>query len=513
MLNTKTMEAVAPYIEHHGNRRLTAIPGSVLSTLTQSMIEKYQVMASVRHDANSIEELSIDDIIQTIGSGCEEKSVTELDGSQTLNEAVRGIVQVMRNNILLTRGTVLPLIDKYTEQLTNVVSEKCNRGVLALNIVEDTNFAILGSSQLKSIVADQKQRTQYSDIVLPRYHSQDLSAPELLNLMKTQNKAFDEVITNWIKVNSLEPKIKDVYKSLFVGSVSTSRTQRDDVFIQYVNAVNYEVAIIALLLCWGLVRNLQDGVSLSHNDYKGSMEVFSAACCGVISQAVSRYERNAKNKNLVLQYPGYNRQFCYDEPEKNIIVVNGETYARFLETGGRPEMIFGSYLTDRHMRMGDILENAKENVKAYTRQVERGRLTAINNTLTIVQSELREIAFDIVKTIDGQNNDEEGAIEKDYVIRFTGNEHMRKANDYIRSVGARHLDDFYATIRNFVCRCFFEGSMVLDLLDRIDALDPDGKKDINELALISTVDLVVDWLINQIERDTADVSLEGYYIR
>lgn len=512
MLNTKTMEAVAPYIEHHGNRKLTPIPGSILSTLTQGMIEKYQVMSSVRHDANSIEELSVDDVIKTISAGCEDKSLTESGSQQTLNEAVRGITQVMRNNIRLTRGTVLPLIERYTDQLTNSVSEKCNRGVLALNIVEDKRFAILGSPQLKSIVSDQIQRKQYSEVVLPRYHKQDVAAPELVNIMKTQNRAFDDIIEAWIKVNSLEVKIKEVYKDLFVG-VSGNARQSHDIFIHYVNAPNYETAIIALLLCWGLVRNLQDGISLSDRDYKASMEIFSAACCGIISQAISRYERNVKNKNLVLEYPSSDRQFCYDEPENNCIVVNSETYARFLETGGRPEMIFGSYLTDRHMRMGDILENAKENMKAYSRQVERGRLISINNTLTIVQAELRDIAFDIVKSIDNQNKDETSVFETDYVVRFTGNEHMRKANDFIRSLSARHLEDYYATVRNFVCRCFFEGSMVLDLLDRIDALDPNGEKDINELALISTVDLVVDWLINQIELDTTNVSLEGYYTK
>lgn len=513
MLNTNTMDAVAPYIEHNGERRLTPIPGSVLSTLTQGMIEKYQVLASVKHDSGAVDDLSVDDIIQTIAAGNGENDSTEHCGRQVLNEAVRAITKTMRNNILLTRGTVLPMIDRYTEQLANVVSEKANRSVLALNIVEDTKFAILASPQLKSVVSDQAQRTRYNDIDLPRYHNPAVAIPELLNLMKTNNKAFDEVISAWIEVNGLEGAVKDAYDNLFVGREVRTSQSVDGLFIKYVNVAQYETAIIALLLCWGLVRQVQEGISLPLSEYKTSMEIFSLACCGIINQGISRYERNVKNKSLVLSYPASNRQFRYDDMENNTIVVNGETYSRFLEMGGVPEMIFGSYLTNRNVRMGEILENAKENIKEYERQVNRGKLTSINNTLTIVQDELREIAFDIVKSVSEKNNDETSEYEPEYTVRFSGNEHMQKANEFINRVNARHLDDYYATVRNFVCQCFFEGSMVLDLLNRIDALDPNGEKDINELALVSTVDLIVDWMVSQIERDTKDVSLEGYYIK
>lgn len=513
MLNTNTMDAIAPYVEHNNGRKLTPIPGSVLSTLTQGMIDKYQVLASVKHDSASVDDLSVDDIIQTITAGNEDTNSTEQCGRQVLNEAVNGIAKTMKNNILLTRGTVLPLIDKYTERLTTAVSEKCNRSVLALNIVEDKKFAILASPQLKSIVSDQKQRTRYNDIDLVRYHNPSLAIPDLLDLMKTNNTTFDEIISAWISVNGFENKVKEIYADVFVGNNVRTPQVVEGLFVRYINPDQYESAIIALLLCWGLVKNVQEGISLSLSDYKTNMEIFSSACCGVISQSISRYERSVASKNLVLQYPASNRQFCYDETEKNIIVVNGETYAHFLEMGGTPEMVFGSYLTDRSLRMGDILEKAKENLKEYEKQVSRGKLTSINNTLTIVQTELRDIAFDIVKTIAEQDTDTVNDYEPSYRIKFTGNEHMHKAGEFINRVNARHLNDYYATVRNFVCQCFFEGSMVLDLLNRIDALDPAGEKDINELALVSTVDLIVDWLINQIERDTKNVSLEGYYIK
>lgn len=510
MLNSNTLEAIAPFVEHNSGSRLTAIPGSALSTLTQSIIEKYQVLASVKHDEPV--EYSIDDIVQTLSAGCSEAEGVEHTGRDVLNDTVRLVTKTMRNNIYLTRSVVLPMIDEYAERLSQVVNDKCSKSVLALNIVEDTKLTIITSPQLKAIVSDQKQRTNYRGISLPRYHSQDLSIPELSALIATGNTTFDKLIADWVKVNTLETQLKGIYTSLFVGNDTASTPAGEDSFINHVNIATFDTALLALLMCWGLVKNTQEGLNISLNDYTVKMQIFAAACCGVINQAISRYERNAKNKTLVVQYPASNRQFCYDELDKNHIVVNSETYAKFLELGGSPEMIFGSYLTDRQNRMGTILENSTQYVKEYNTQIARGKLTALNNTLTIVQSELRDIAFDIAKRVtEKQNGDPESDIS--YSISFTGNEHMKKASDFINALNVRHLDDFYATVRSFVCSCFFEGSMALDLLNRIDALDPEGEKDINELALISTVDLVVDWFVNQIETKTDDVSLEGYYVR
>ena len=509
MLTANTMEAIAPIIEQRGDRRLVAIPGSVLSTLTQGVIEKHQVISAMT-EVESHTELSLDDIIKNVTQACEENFGTEQSGRESLKDAVNSISKVMRNNILLARGTVLPLIDKYTEQLTQVISDKCNRSILALNIIEDTKYTILASPQLKSVVSDQKQRTVYSDIPLVRVHQAGVSGSELLDLMKTNSKAFDEVIVEWIKASGLEGLVKQVYNDLFVGS---QVSHQEDAFLLRVNPAKYEVAIIALLLCWGLVRVPQENINLPLNEYKTKMEIFSAGCAGIIAQAISRYERAAGSKNLVVQYPARERQFCYDELEKNHIIVNPEVYAKFLEMGGRPEMIFGNYLTRRDTRLSDILETAEASIKEYKTQIARAKLTAINNTLTIAQTELRNIAFDIVKSVTDASDSTVGDdVPVRYEITFTGNTHMQKASAFINSLNARHLEDYYVTVRNFVCRCFFDGSMVLGLLDRIDALDPSNEKDINELALVATVDLIVDWLINQIESDTQGISLEGYYV-
>lgn len=282
-------------------------------------------------------------------------------------------------------------------------------------------------------------------------------------------------------------------------------------FIKYVNISRFNVAVIALLLCWGLVKNVQDGIGLSLDEYRKRMEIFSAGCCGVISQSISRYERAGKNNDMVISYPVSNRQFCYDDLERNHVVVNGDVYNKFLEMGGRPEMVFGSYLSDRETRLGTILEKGEDYIKLYNRTLQRGKLTSINNKLSVLQEELRGIAFDVVSKIQKQVGDEDSAPE--YTLNFTSTKHLENANEYIRTLNNRHLDDYYGTVRNFICRCFFEGSMVLDLLDRIDMLDAGQDKDINELALVASVDLIVDWLINQVEVSGKDISMEGYFIK
>lgn len=506
MIDINTIEAISPYVEHNGAKAIIAIPGSILSTLSQALIEKSKFIVSSKEDGKLREEFTTDDAVKLINMASTDTPEYYESHQLSLDTAVTDISRIMRNNVFLARSTVLPMIDKYTDRLTQAVSDKCNRSVLALNIVEDKKRSILAAPQLKSIVSDQKNRTQYDDIILPRHHKADVTAPELIALLATGNKGFDEVISNWIVINALDETVKQVYNDVFIKSITNST-----LFNKYINAVDYQTAIIALLLCWGLTKNVQDGISVSLTEYKEQMEVFSAACCGMISQAIHRYERGVKNKNLVLQYPARDRQFCYDQPEKNCIIVDPETYSTFIEMGGRPEMLFGCYLTDRAVNIEAILADAAKYIKEYTKQTARGRLTAINNTLTIVKAELRDIAFDIVRDVSETNEGSDEVMSGGYELNFTGNKHLENANRFIQVINSKDIEDYYALVRNFICTCYFEGSMVHSLLSRIDALDPEGDKDVNEMALVATTDLIVDWLVNQIEAEPRSVSMEGYY--
>lgn len=502
MIDIDTIEAITPYVEHNANKAIIAIPGSTLSVLTQRLIEKSKFMVSVVDNANLRDNFTVEDAAALIHAASIDSEEYRETHQATLDEAVSNISRIMRNNVYLARSTVLPMIEKYTEQLTKTVSEKCSRSVLALNIVEDKKRSILANPQLRSIVSDQRNRTNYEDIKVPRFHKPDMSSPELVALLATGSSVFDTAIREWVNVNQLDETVKSVYNDLFIKS-----SKNTGMFSKYINVTDYQTTIIALLLCWGLTKNVQDDIDISLSEYKDVMEAFSASCCGMISQAIHRYERGVKNKNLVLQYPVDNRQFCFDDPSKNCIIVDTETYANFLEAGGRPEMIFGSYLTDRAVTAEGILADAEKYIKEYNRQTARGRLTAINNTLTIVKAEMRNIAFDIVADI----TNKEDLDNVDVVLEFTGNKHLENANNYIKAINSKDIEDYYGMVRHFVCTCYFEGSMVHALLNKIDALDPSGEKDVNEMALVATTDLIVDWLVNQIESVPTEVSMEGFY--
>lgn len=509
MIDINTIEAISLYVDHNSKKAIMPIPGSTLSELTRPLIEKSKFMLSSVDNKSIRENFTTDDIIKLVGAASyDDPDYCNLH-QEILDKASKDVARIMSNNILLARSVVLPMIDEYTERLTNVVSEKCNRSNLALNIIEDKKRTILASPQLKSIVRDQSDRTNYTDILLPRYHDADIGMPQLRALVSTGQRAFDEIISAWIDVNELEASLKIVYNDIFVKPMG-DRT----LFSKYINVNDYQRSIIALLLCWGLVKTPQENISKSISDYRKDMEIFAAACSGMISQAISRYERGIKNKNLVVQYPVSDRQFCFDEPEKNYIIVDPEAYREFLELGGRPEMLFGSYLTgDRAVNSQGILADGERYLKEYAKQTARGRLTAINNVLTIVKAELRSISFDIIKTIDS-SNDDKGAINgdvRDYEITFTGNKHLSNANAFIRSIGSKDIEDYYSLVRTFICTSFFEGSMVHKLLNKIDALDPDNTQDVNEMAIVATTDLIVDWLLSQVESDVESVSLEGFY--
>lgn len=508
MLDIHAIEAISLHVDSTiKDKRLTPIPGSTLSQLTTGLIDKSKFALSSVDNADVRDNFTTDDVIKLVNAASYEDPENCNLHHDLMTKASKDIARIMSNNNLLARTVVLPLVDEYTERLTSHVSEKCNRGNLALNIIEDRSRIILASPQLKSIVSDQTKRTNYEEIELPRYHKTGVTIPELRAMIATGQRGFDEIIEKWIDVNDLELSLKIVYDDVFAASRVSAH-----LFSKYINTTDYQRSIIALLLCWGLVKNPQEDISKSLKDYKQTMEIFSAACCGMIAQAIARYERGIKNKNLVLSYPTNDRQFCFDEPEKNCILVNSETYKEFIELGGRPEMIFGSYLTnDRVVNAQGILVDGEKYIKEYARQLARGKLASINNVLNIVRKELRNITFDIIKSFNETNDSVETV--RDCEVSFTGSQHLILANQFIENICVRDIEDYYRLMRDFICKCFFEGSMVYQLLVKIDALDPDGKQDINDIAIVATTDLIVDWLLTQLEHDTSSVSLEGFYTK
>lgn len=508
MIDLQVLEAVSPFVEHTANRAITVTPGSTLSNLTRTLIDKSTFIVSARDNADCKDDFTITDVVNVVNEASKDDVMHVAAHQSITDEAVKNIARIMRNNILLTRSVVLPIVDQYTERLATVVSENINRGALALNILEDKRRTILSSPQLKDIISDQVNRTQYDNITLPRYHKADLTIPELTAIIKTGNTSFDKVITDWLSINQLDEMLKVVYREIFLHSNHVCKE-----FQKYLPTNNYHKSIIALLMCWGLVKNIQEDISIGFKEYKEAMEVLSAGCSGVISQAITSLERGLKYKNLVIQYPSVGREFRYDSIQQNAIIVDPTLYREYLETGGSPEAIFGAYLTDRAVDLTSIVNNNAKYLKEYTRQVNRGKLTAINDTLTIVKNEMTNITFDIVKDILAEQDEDVDNVRAQVTIDFTGTKHVENAREFIRHIGSHDITNYYTLMMNFVCDCFFEGTNVGTLIRKIDSLDPNGEGDINEIAIIATTDIVVDWFLSQIEANSKEISMEGYYVK
>src|SRR5699024_9494816 len=113
------------------------------------------------------------------------------------------------------------------------------------------------------------------------------------------------------------------------------------------SADSYPEALIAFLLARGLNLNTDDNINLTAAEYDYRMSLITNYCAMVVKRAIARNISADKNDRVVMRYPPQGQELSYDRPDQGIIVVNKNVYTKFLNEGGSPEAIMGSYLVDR----------------------------------------------------------------------------------------------------------------------------------------------------------------------
>lgn len=482
MINENALSSYEHIFSDGAPARIALKPhnGSYLDLLVSPIINRANVL-NAQGEKTGLRDKTFPELVSIVSNA-------SAIGDLPVKDITNKISETVKANLYMARNIVLPLVDEYTEKLNDKVNTYRNLSSLSLSIVKDSKLFIFEEPLLAETIRKHSD-LNYSNGTTPRYHRK-CSIEELLIFIKNGGDSFDEFILDWIKINSLTDKLLECYENIFLDNGSKrSHTE-------LLHPDDYISLILTMVLSWALIRNVQDDIPVSFEQYQKEMLILGKYCASVLNTSLTSYNKANERKQVVIKYPYRNVEYNFENPEKTIIYVNAKVYDDFLEHGGTPEVLYGAYLTDRKTKANELMDNKDAYLRAYTKAVTYGKLANTNNLLAAIKNSLYDIANMIQSDIARLQGNEE---QPQYKIELTNAITIKQVDDFVQHVSIRDAENVYTLVRNFICSVYFKDTEIQSILDRIDYLDPNGEMDMNDLAIIAVVDFLVSWLCGQVD--------------
>lgn len=408
---------------------------------------------------------------------------------KALNNFIQLATPSVKATIYLTKSVAIPMINDITSKVEENLNTISGGNGLALTVQEDDASTILSSDTLKSAleryIKPNEVQVQSIDN-LPVHLPRDTEA--VLELIKVGYDNFDSEISEWVSKYVGNETLLDLYVNVF-SSGSATRTIKS---IVPNSETSYPIALLGFLLALGLMNNLDDNINMSKSDYEVKISQLVSYFAGLVNLAVSLRETQRNSKRLVVKYPLAGEELSFNNPSKGIILVNRDIYREFLEAGGTPEALMGSYLTDKKYMMADILDKADNYVKAYNTRVASVRSDSqLRKVIELRRSVVEEVAREIASA--------NGNGESTYWQNLRLNQEIcqRKLTAAADAIYLDDLKDVYGACRRVVLATFFGETDVSKLISYIDSVTRDDL-DVQSAANIAIIDYVVDWFLHQV---------------
>ena len=427
-------------------------------------------------------------IVSDIMSTAEAKVDTD-NYDKALSNFIQLAAPSIKATIYLTKSVAIPMMDEISAKVEERLHAVSGGNGLALNIVEDDASAILSSQTLKTALERYIRATDAQANALdnlPVHTPRDSAA--VLELIKVGYDNFDGEILDWVTKYVGSETLLKLYVDVFSSGSPVTAIRS----IVPNSEVNYPIALLGFLLSLGLMNNLDDNINMSKSDYEVKISQLVSYFAGIVNVAISQRDTWRASKRLVVKYPLAGEELTYNNAAKGIILVNREVYQEYLEAGGSPEAIMGSYLTNKKYTLSDIMDQADNYVKAYNTRVASVRSDSqLRKVIELRRGIVAEVAAEIANA--------NGSGKSGYWANLRLNQEIcqRKLTAAADELYLADLNDVYGAVRRVVLATFFSETDVCKLLSYIDAVKFDDI-DIQSAANIAIIDYIVDWFLHQV---------------
>ena len=471
MILQQSIDSAYPLAEGLANAGITLAPvaETPLSTLIASMY-------STALDSNSVKGVECGSYPQEImAASVAQNQQGIVLHDITVDEIVPVVVACVQNGINVARNVVNPIIQAVVTDVNNSVTDlEAQAGTLlgvAPVFYKDTwgNAALAGMVERYSEVAASELVPAIEIPLQPNVNFEEL--------VKTPSTSLNSNLKAWLDTVGVE-HLTNLHQYAFGNSM-----QRLTSFRAFTN-VN-ECDIDDLLFIHLVARNYFDNAPSGVDSTLGDLRVYLGKVIEQTGLAVYRVldKREAENrrKTLIRRWPSTRLE--YMSVGEGVIQVNGEVYNRWLAEGGTPEILFGSFITDKVGDYQTLLTNGAEYTKAWERQARvlqtKARFNRFNNIVTAFKLALAK-----------QIN----AVSDDAIVVPRETMHQRAA-ELLLDVTQSKTDNLYLLSRQLVCSIMFSHTDAELILEAVDAAARDNPAlDIREAALLATIEVVGLWI-------------------
>lgn len=389
-----------------------------------------------------------------------------------MDEVVKVIARTVGQNLDVARNQVNPIIKKVVEDVQKGIGTRQASLTQKLAVVPDF-FASIWDSPVVDGMVNRYTETPVSDAPMNFSIEQPVNIEEAL---RSGAGRFDEEIKAFLDTLPIGYAAK-VWDEAFNGSNGAMTLTQ----LVNVGSRDRDAILILHLFARRMLNQVPEGVRTDLSTFRDNMASVVEQSGRAIARILEKRQLDLQRKNLVISYPSLPYEMLRDGD--GIIRVNGVVYNQWLEAGGKPEALFGAFLSDKMRTYDGLLTHTPELCKIWEREERvlgiKARSDAMTNAIASIRDAITSVINDIPE-------------DQLMVSRSVMHERLMESLTYIN---AKRLEDIYTLCRKIVCRVIFPHTDAEKILNTIDELaNANPEMEIREVALLATVDVVTDWI-------------------
>lgn len=411
------------------------------------------------------------------------------------------LAELVSTGVLATvnraKGVAYPLISRLEDAITAKMVEYEDRSVFNIGIDEIGIDGILDNEEVFDYFSE------YKEIRMLKVGSINVFPPlddiKLAALVEAGSPEINQHLTQALtKSASTDSLGQYVYNVLYAGErLSNHEVElfqlRNNISTVYGDCATIEGMMLAYYFGKGLLANLPDGVNASMAEVEHRVNLITKMIGSIIYGHLKKYREESGNRVLLpVGLPYVDRSTGRVNTSVNIR-VNKEVYAEFLANGGSPEVLYGAMVSDHETNMAVLIEKRAAYEAAYSRFVDLNKSYTTSSRIGLYTDAIRDEMYKAFEDVE-----ELKAIDK------TSGVFVRLA-DMLKRMGADHIstpENTYKFLRSLVC-CVVYPDMpnvekVIADIDNFECRDGEENLTTSEIACFVLIDLIVDWLCDQV---------------
>lgn len=482
MIHESTIEAVYPLAEKLAKRGVKVTP--LATTPLDQLCQAGHFSVPTRGIDN------LPDIDQRILQGSLSKDVMGVCRHDVvMDDLVDVISDTVRGNLDLARNTINPIAKEVAQEVEEYIqnAESVNRTHVSIVPVQ---YASIWNSPVLSEMVARYSETAFREVNVrvgiplenDFYHSDSFDKDAFFEMLKTGASRFDQELKAFIDDTDYV-----VLLEAFRGVFSDNPAMRARVLGDSVRSTDIlsnrsmvDRALLVHLMARRFLQEPVEGVKLPLEEYRAYMADIVSQTGRVIFAIMEKREANINRRQLVATWP-YGKDRLGQE--HTYIYVNGDVYGAWLEAGGEPDAIIGSFVSDQERGYTQLINESARYCKEWERQA---RVLGTTQRLNRFNHGVEGMRLAIARQI---NDLDESVVPVSREILH------KRLEENLGKLYGNFYENIYVYARKLVCDTIFPHTLGLKILCAIDNVAHDYPDiDVREAALLATIEIVSLWV-------------------